>query len=133
MRFALFISLLALSISLWASSSSTREEIVKRIKPIGQVNVVKQELPVQENNPSKETPGRAIYEQYCSVCHQDGIAAAPRFRNAENWRSRLDKESIDELVASATKGLNAMPMKGTCMECSDEDIRNAIQYMLPKS
>jgi cytochrome c5 len=134
MRFGLFISFLSLSLSIWALSPSARQAIEARIKPIGEVNVAKQDSPNPEATAGvQESPGKATYEQYCSVCHQDGIAAAPKFRNAENWKPRLDKETIDELVASATKGLNAMPMKGTCVECTDEDLKNAIQYMLPKS
>jgi cytochrome c5 len=36
------------------------------------------------------------------------------------------------LVASSIKGLNAMPAKGTCFKCMDEDLKAAISYMLPK-
>ncbi len=134
MRFGLFILFLTFSFSSGALSPSARQAIKERIKPIGEVNVVKQD----SSNPGPSSTvqaslGKATYEIYCSVCHQDGIAAAPKFRNAENWKPRLGKETIDELVASAKKGLNAMPRKGTCVECSDEDLKNAIQYMLPKS
>ncbi|MCA0403287.1 MAG: c-type cytochrome [Proteobacteria bacterium] len=77
--------------------------------------------------------GQAIYEKYCSVCHQDGVAGAPRFQNNKDWDERLGQKKFDELFASALKGINAMPAKGTCYECSDEDIKAALEYMLPKS
>lgn len=130
MRFSLFISLLIYSLNIWALSPSTREQIKERIKPIGQVSVAKQESSLSAEQKSS---GKVTYEQYCTVCHQEGIAGAPRFQNANDWKPRLDKQSLDELVATASKGLNAMPMKGTCMKCTDEDLKNAIQYMLPKS
>jgi cytochrome c5 len=39
---------------------------------------------------------------------------------------------IDALVASAKKGKNAMPPMGTCMDCSDAELKAAIEFMLPK-
>ncbi len=133
MRFSFFIPLLTFSLSLWALSSATRQEIEERIKPIGQVYVLKQQSANNKKTTESEIQGKRIYEQYCSVCHQNGIASAPLFRNEENWKSRLNKKTIDDLVSSATKGLNAMPAKGTCIECTDEDLKNALQYMLPQS
>jgi len=76
--------------------------------------------------------GQAIYEQHCVVCHQDGIAGAPKFRNDEDWKPRLAKKNRDELTMSAIKGLNAMPAKGACPECLDSDIQAAVEYMVPK-
>jgi cytochrome c5 len=66
------------------------------------------------------------------VCHRDGVAGAPKFRNAEEWGLRSSKKNIEALTASAIKGLNAMPAKGTCQDCSDADIKAAIQYMVPQ-
>ncbi|MBA2652410.1 MAG: cytochrome c5 family protein [Tatlockia sp.] len=133
MRLALFILFFILSLSIWAFSPQDRQNIEKRIKPIGQVRLTKQELLTTKNTSTlPETAGKATFEQYCSVCHQEGIAGAPKFRNAEDWKPRLAKSTIDELVIIANKGLKAMPMKGTCMNCTDEDLKNAIQFMLPK-
>ncbi|MFA5960863.1 MAG: c-type cytochrome [Tatlockia sp.] len=80
-----------------------------------------------------ESPGQSTYERFCSVCHRDGLVGAPKFRSESDWKPRTDKKTMDELVESATKGLNAMPANGTCTECSEDDMKNAIQYMLPKS
>jgi cytochrome c5 len=40
---------------------------------------------------------------------------------------------MDTLQANAINGLNAMPPKGLCMACSDEELRAAIEYMVGKS
>lgn len=77
--------------------------------------------------------GQDTYEHFCITCHQDGVAGAPKFRDNKDWAPRLSGRTIDDLVASAVKGLNTMPPQGTCTECSEEDIRAAITYMLPKS
>ncbi|CDZ77920.1 Cytochrome c5 [Legionella massiliensis] len=141
MRFGFFITLVTLSLNIWAADLSDRQQIEERIKPIGQVNLAEQATPATSTKPAvnptvanlpQEDAGKATYEQYCSVCHRDGLAGAPKFRDAKDWQSRIDKKAIDDLVASANKGLNAMPIKGTCSECSDEDLKNAIQYMLPQ-
>jgi cytochrome c5 len=74
--------------------------------------------------------GQDTYEQFCSVCHRDGLAGAPKFRSDE-WDARAKQKTVDELVESVINGLNAMPPKGTCSECSDEDLKDALLYMLP--
>lgn len=72
-----------------------------------------------------------IYGQYCTVCHQQGLAGAPRFRS-EDWKSRLAGRNIQELLKSAIQGINAMPPRGTCANCTDDELRQAIEYMLPR-
>lgn len=76
--------------------------------------------------------GKEIYQNNCSVCHESGLAGAPKFRNKEDWGSRLETKKLQGLVDSAIKGINAMPPKGTCESCQTEDIREAIKYMVPK-
>lgn len=80
-----------------------------------------------------EKAGQSTYEQYCAVCHEDGVAGAPKFRDEKSWKPRLANRDLDALIASANKGLNAMPQKGTCTTCTDDDLKNAIHYMLPPS
>lgn len=137
MRAILFL-LIAITCPLWAADDFDKQEIIERIKPLGQVHIEGQtnNQPViseKVTKPVATAPGQAIYEKYCIVCHRDGVAGAPRFRNGEDWKPRLAKMKVDELTQAAIKGLNAMPAKGTCGECSDEDLTNAIRYMLPQS
>jgi len=123
-----FLSGLLASVTLfaYANQESDYQQTVERIKPVGEVRIEtsSDKAPVQ-----KET-GQAIYEKRCTVCHQTGLAGAPVFRQ-NDWKLRLEKKNITELTESAIKGIGAMPPKGTCSECSEEDIKNAIQYMLP--
>lgn len=118
----------------------TTYEVQQRIAPIGKVhieedqkqNVTKTKAVVDEKKPVKLS-GQAIYDQYCVICHRDGLAGAPKFQDKSDWQARLANKKIDELLASVKTGLNAMPAKGTCMDCSDDDLKSAIEYMLPKS
>ncbi len=77
--------------------------------------------------------GKEIYENYCTICHQSGLAGAPKFQSSTDWLKRCEAKKISGLVKSAIKGLNAMPAKGTCMSCDELDIRQAIEYMVPNN
>lgn len=138
MRFIPVSFLVAFVLPAYALDDFDRQQILERIKPVGKVRVEGQsaasaEPVVSANKPAtKKEPGQEVYENHCTVCHANGIAGAPKFRDVTDWNARLARQNLDELVATAIKGLNAMPPKGTCSECSDEDIKNAIQYMLPK-
>lgn len=139
------ISIIALlsffSFSLHALDDVDRQQIQQRIEPVGKVHIQDQndnktETGVEDTavaTVEKKEPGQEIYEHYCITCHRDGLAGAPKFRDANDWNSRKAGQTLDEMVALAIKGLNAMPPKGTCLECSDADLKAAIQYMLPKS
>ncbi len=74
----------------------------------------------------------AVVERYnktCAICHTSGVANAPKFGDAAQWQPRLAK-GTDALVASVKNGLNAMPPKGMCMDCSDADYKALIDYMV---
>ncbi len=117
---------------LYASNETQQQEIQLRIQPIGQVSV-QNEVKSENKTTRDEELGQEIYERYCVVCHKDGLAGAPRFRNEQDWKPRLTGRTLDDLVASSLKGLNAMPAKGTCIKCNEDDLKAAISYMLPKS
>ncbi len=127
-----FLFLGLISFQLQAES---REQIQQRISPVGKVHSsdVTTVLPVALPLPQgvKKTPGQDTYEKYCVVCHRDGLAGAPKFRNEVDWKPRRAIQSLDALTATALKGLNAMPAKGTCQDCTEQDLRAAILYMVP--
>lgn len=120
--------------SVFALISPDQAQIVDRIKPLGVVHVEGQatQAAVVEAKPLART-GEALYQQYCTVCHESGVAGAPRFRNAGDWQPRLKQAgNVDGLVAVSLKGLNAMPAGGTCPDCTPDEMKAAIEYMLPK-
>ena len=72
-----------------------------------------------------------IEEQYgksCAVCHAAGAAGAPKTGVPSEWASRMEK-GMETLVKSVKDGLNAMPPKGMCFDCSDEDYQALIEFM----
>lgn len=68
------------------------------------------------------------YNKACNVCHAAGVANAPKFGSAEDWKPRLAK-GVDKLVLSVKNGLNAMPPRGMCSDCTDADYKALITYM----
>ena len=73
-------------------------------------------------------PDMDKYAKSCQVCHANGAANAPKTGDAAAWEPRLAK-GMDALVQSVANGLNAMPPKGMCFDCSDEDYKALIEYM----
>ncbi len=74
-----------------------------------------------------------IYNSKCLACHTTGAAGAPKIGDAAAWQARLDAKGLDGITATAISGIGAMPAKGMCMECSDDDIKTTIEYILEKS
>tara|TARA_A100001037_G_scaffold306298_1_gene350509 strand:+ start:995 stop:1507 length:513 start_codon:yes stop_codon:yes gene_type:complete len=73
--------------------------------------------------------GEAIYNRYCFSCHAAGIAGAPRFGDSAAWESRLAKgESV--LHSNTRNGINAMPPRGLCISCTDEELEASVNYMI---
>ena len=73
--------------------------------------------------------GQEIYETGCAVCHDAGIAGAPMIGNRAQWEVRLAK-GYKMLVNNSYNGINGMPAKGLCADCTKEEISLAVQYML---
>ncbi|MGI2261669.1 c-type cytochrome [Shewanella sp. GXUN23E] len=72
--------------------------------------------------------GEAVYNKACQVCHAMGVAGAPKAHDAAAWEPRL-AQGLDTLVATVKAGKNAMPPGGMCTDCTDEDYKNAIEFM----
>lgn len=76
--------------------------------------------------------GEEVYDKSCKTCHGSGMAGAPKFGAAEDWATRLGK-SIDTLYSSAISGFQGMPAKGLCMDCSDDELKAAVDYIVDGS
>jgi len=73
--------------------------------------------------------GQAIFDKACKTCHAAGVANAPKPGDKAKWDPLLAK-GMDTLIASVKNGLNAMPPKGMCNDCSDADYKAAIEFMV---
>ena len=78
--------------------------------------------------------GKKIVEHYCINCHAEKpliSVGAPRIGQVADWELRI-KPGIKHMFKSTDEGLNAMPARGGCFECSDQQLMLAIKAMLPE-
>jgi len=71
----------------------------------------------------------ATYQMNCFACHGTGAAGAPLLGEAEVWEEKLAK-GIDEVMANVINGINAMPARGLCAGCSDDDLKALVDYII---
>src|SRR5690625_3790333 len=71
----------------------------------------------------------ATSRRACTGCPQAGVAAAPTIGDEEHWQKLLDEKGMAPMVESVRNGLSAMPSRGMCFDCSDDDYKARIQYM----
>lgn len=112
------------------ASTDKKTEIEKRIKPVGQVYIAGAE-PVAAVATGPRS-GDQVYQSACAACHGAGIMGAPKMGDAGAWSSRV-AQGMDVLANHAINGFNAMPAKGGCVACSDDEIKAAIVYMVDAS
>ena len=43
------------------------------------------------------------------------------------------EKGLDAVVQNAINGINTMPAKGLCFDCTDEDLRAIVEYMIESS
>ena len=95
---------------------------------INYLKTVNSQLPPKPKA-SKGAPGKPVYESYCSGCHATGAGGAPKYADPTLWDPLL-KKGINAVYTNALKGIGGMPAKGTCLSCSDEEIKQAVDYMV---
>lgn len=82
----------------------------------------------------KPDEGLLIVEHFCLHCHSDNPripVGAPPQGNTAIWKPRL-QQGFDTIFIHTAEGINAMPARGGCFECSDEQLILAIAALLPK-
>jgi cytochrome c5 len=104
----------------------TNDDIAERIQPVGRVHVAGA-APAVAAGPRT---GKQIYDGACVACHTSGVLGAPKLQVASEWQPRLDEKGFDQIWKNAVIGINAMPAMGACGDCTDEDIKTAINYMI---
>lgn len=81
---------------------------------------------------SMAADGKAVFKQVCSMCHQWGVAGAPRFGDKKAWAPRIAKgnETLYKHAIHGFKGTSIMPAKGGRPSLSDEQVKAAVDYMV---
>lgn len=106
------------------------EAIKERIKPHGSLKMAGAEEASADAGAGGPRSGETVYSNACVACHGAGVLGAPKLQVAADWQPRIDERGMETLLQNAINGYNAMPPKGTCGDCSDDEIQAAIDYMI---
>ena len=128
--------LLGFGLTAGAVMANVDDEILSRIQPIGNVCVQGEDCgaAVAPTATASADPrsGSEVYGAVCLACHTTGAAGAPVIGDASSWAPRVE-QGMDTLITHAINGYNAMPAKGGCASCPDEEIQAAIEHMVAES
>ena len=80
--------------------------------------------------------GEETYIKACALCHDQGVAGAPKIDDKEKWLTRLN-QGIEQLYSHANKGFQGssgfMPAKGGQSQLTDKQVNDAVEYILIKN
>ncbi len=132
------LGLLVLGISVAGAvfAQSVREQqVAERLQPVGNVCLAGEACASgASSGGSAQTATAAFsaqgtYDQYCAMCHNTGMAGAPRREDADHWTARVEEIGLSAIINNAINGINAMPPRGMCATCTDEQIGEVVEYL----
>lgn len=146
--FAVAIFVLAMKMSqvtqdvFTAQTEEYQAEIRERMQPFGEVYMPGDDLAAASEEASRAAApepavttltGPQVYNEACIACHGTGIGGAPAITDAEGWAPRIEK-GMDTLQQHAIEGFTGsagyMPPKGGRLDLSDQEVRDAVGYMV---
>lgn len=121
---------------LGAEHSMHPDSVKARIAPVGSVCIQGEDCkpvglaaqPVAGAAAGAARTGEQVYGAVCVACHSSGAAGAPKTGDKAAWGPRLAQGEAT-LIGNAVNGIRAMPPRGGCAACSDEEIGNAVKYL----
>ena len=150
------LALINLSFMVLGSSAAAQQSIEDNVRPAGQVCLAGQSCvgstlgsaPVAPVTSTRAAAPVAVvveevaavaaevaafdvestYQMSCFACHGTGAAGAPILGDAEAWAPRMEK-GMDAVMLNVVNGVNAMPPKGLCFTCTDDDLAAIVAYM----
>lgn len=116
-------------------SEKKEKQVSERLAPEGQV-ALESEVGAMNTAAagasSGPRSGEEIYQSKCVACHSTGAAGAPKLGVAADWESRV-AQGMETLYTNAIQGIRGMPAKGLCMDCSDDEVKAAVDYILAQN
>ena len=110
-------------------TAQQEKEMSERLAPAGEVVLEKDVATAPVAAVSGPRSGEDVFNKSCTACHSTGAAGAPKVGVAADWTARVD-QGMDTLYANAINGVRGMPPKGLCMDCSDDELKATVDYML---
>lgn len=80
--------------------------------------------------------GADIFKKTCAMCHQTGVAGAPKLGDKADWGPRI-AQGKETLYKHAIEGFNgskgAMPAKGGNPSLKDDEMKTIVDFMVAKA
>lgn len=73
--------------------------------------------------------GRQVYQNNCAMCHKSGLNAAPKHGNKRAWTPIIE-QGKEKVYENTINGKGAMPPRGGKPNLTDEEVRDAVDYMI---
>ena len=104
---------------------NTEAHVLANIQPVGEVATGEVAAPAARS-------GKEVVDAVCASCHGAGVLGAPKIGDNGQWSGRF-ANGLDALVKTATSGIGAMPALGGDPTLSEDELTDAIIYMLNES
>ena len=127
-KITLTLALMIASITVFAASDR-EQQIADRLAPVGEICMLGEDCADGVAAAAGPQDPETVYNTYCMACHMTGAAGAPILGQADQWSPRI----TDAIYDNAINGINGMPAKGLCTDCSDDDIIATVDYILENS
>ncbi len=116
------------------SANLKPEAVQARIEPVAKVAIgTPPAAPAAVAAPAAAShvamSGEAVVAQVCGVCHQAGLAGAPKIGDKAAWAPRIG-QGVEKLYANAINGKNAMPARGGNASLTDAEVKAAVDRLV---
>ena len=80
--------------------------------------------------------GADVFKKTCAMCHQTGVAGAPKLGDKADWGPRI-AQGKDTLYKHAIEGFTGakglMPARGGGASLTDDEVKAAVDFMADQS
>ncbi len=84
----------------------------------------------------EENIGKSVFDKTCTSCHTGGfkgwITGAPEIGDWDDWELYFQK-GFSVLVTNVIEGKKGHAVKGECEDCTGEQIKAAIEYIISET
>lgn len=135
MSLKIIVSVVTLTVAVVLSAFSTaavKDDIADRISPAGHLCMSGDDCaaaPIAVASGPRS--GEDVYNT-CAACHNTGAAGAPKLGDVAAWAPRI-AQGAETLYTHAIGGFKGMPAKGLCGDCSDDEIKAAVDHIVANS
>lgn len=106
------------------SPAMAHDAVAKRLKPVGELALADS----RGGAAAAPRSGEEVYKAVCAACHASGAAGAPKSGDKGEWAARIRKGQ-KALLASAIKGMGAMPPRAGIADLSDLELERALVFL----